>query len=92
MNELFTNRELRDACTLENFTMLPDTALLPHPKSQVTHNLCVRLTMLTPFLLNCELFFKSELFANSELCEAHTDASGNLLYVYALIKVWHTYI
>ena len=38
--ELFTNHELCDARTLENFTMLPDVASLLHP---MWHTLCLAL-------------------------------------------------
>ena len=67
--ELFTDRELRDARTLKNFTMLPDAASLLHPLWR-TH--CVWRAPLALFLLYSELFYDRELFTDLELREART--------------------
>ena len=63
--ELFTDRELRDARMQENFTTLPDAALLLH---HMWHTHCVCQAPLALFLLYHELFSDRELFTNLELC------------------------
>ena len=71
--ELFSDRELHDACTLKNLTMLPDTASLLHPCDTCTS--CGELR---------SLFSDRELFTDRELHEARTP--GKLLtYVRTLI-------
>ena len=75
--EIFTNRELREARTLEYFTTLPDAALLLHPGWRTQ---CVWLAMLAFFLVYSELFSNCELFTNHELSDACTSALPNVTY------------
>ena len=62
--ELFTDCELCDARTLENYNTLPDAAFMLHHMWR-THAL---------FVLYCELFSDRELFTDCELHEARTSS------------------
>ena len=88
--ELFTDRDLREARTLEYFTTLPDAASLLH-HMWCTH--CVWRAPLTLFLLYRELFSNRDLFTDCELRGARTLKNFTTLPDAAslLHPMWHTH-